>query len=358
MKDMRRWIVIVPAVVLLGLLGWLFFTRGTMEQLAFLRKNAGGAQNGLVDQRPYQTAQTLSALAVSGEEQSFAQQAERLSDHEVDQAFAQALRMASLQQRVLTGDAKVLAGRVDELKGLVKDDQARVDALGAAAKTSGVAAAEGDDLDVAKAQLGLDQDELTDASGDLARESGDRRPEIQQELSAQAAPAAVAASEGPKKAKKVKGAPDDGATAAATASEPAGPSPSPEAAKKKKKRSRQAPEDGSSAAEQAADVQAVAAAADASKSLDKRKKKRKAEDAPSPVPVPEADVQPNETASAAGASSEVPAQQKKEKKKKKLKPAAAPDDGAVKAAALAAAADAVQAEEHVNGGLKNSAEAK
>ena len=177
----------VPAVVLAGLLGWLFFTRGTMEQLAFLRKSSAGGQTGLVDQRPYQTAQTLGALAVSGEEQAFAQQAERLADHEVDQAFAQALRMASMQQRVLTGDAKALAGRVDELKGLVKDDQARVDGLTAAAKTSGVAAADGDDLDVAKAQLGLDQDELTDATGDLARESGDKRPEIQQELAAREA---------------------------------------------------------------------------------------------------------------------------------------------------------------------------
>ena len=176
--------VVVPAVVLVVLLGWLFWTRGTMEQLAFLRKGAGGAQSGLVDQRPYQTAVTLSALAVSGEEQGFAQQVERLSDHEVDQAFAQALRQAAMQQRVLTGDALADQAKVTELKELVKDDQARVDALTAAAKTSGVAEAEGDDLDVAKAQLGLDQDELTDAAGDFARESGDRRGEIQQELEA------------------------------------------------------------------------------------------------------------------------------------------------------------------------------
>ena len=181
---MRRLIVVVPAMLLVVLLGWLFWTRGTMEQLAFLRKGAGGAQAGLVDQRPYETAVTLSALAVSGEEQAYAQQVERLSDHEVDQAFAQALRQAAMQTRVLTGDAVADAAKVAELKGLVKDDQARVDALTAAAKTSGVAGAEGDDLDVAKAQLGLDQDELVDATGDLARESGDQRGEIQQELEA------------------------------------------------------------------------------------------------------------------------------------------------------------------------------
>ncbi len=186
---MRRWIVVVPAVTLVVLLLWLFWTRGSMEQLAFLRKGAAGSQNGLVDQRPAQTAQTLGALAVSGEEQGFAQQAERLADHEVDQAFAQALRQAalSLQHRSLSGSAATLAQRVMELKGLVKDDGARVDALTAAAKTTGTAAEEGDDLDVAKAQLGLDTDELTDATGDLARESGDRRGEIQQELTAREA---------------------------------------------------------------------------------------------------------------------------------------------------------------------------
>lgn len=187
MKDLRRWFVVVPAVALVLLLGWLFWTRGTMEQLAFLRKGASGVQSGLVDQRPWQTATTLGALAVSGEEQMYAQQAERLADHEVDQAFAQALRQAAMQQRVLTGAAGEQAGRVEELKALVKDDQARVDGLTAAAKSSGAAAMEGDELDVTKAQLGLDQDELVDATADLARESGDRRGDIQQELAAREA---------------------------------------------------------------------------------------------------------------------------------------------------------------------------
>ena len=39
--------------------------------------------------------QTLAALAVSAEERELAREAERLADHEVDQAFAQALRQAS-----------------------------------------------------------------------------------------------------------------------------------------------------------------------------------------------------------------------------------------------------------------------
>jgi small-conductance mechanosensitive channel len=186
MKELRRLVVVVPAVALVFLVVMLFLNRGAVEQLAFLRQGQGG-DAGPVDQRPYETARTLAGLAVSAEEQSFAQDAERVADHEVDQAFAMALRKAEAQQKPLTGETAALSKRVDELKGMVKDDQATVDAMTAAAKASGIASAPGDDLDVAQAQLGLDQDELTDSQGDLARATGDRRAEIQQELTARQA---------------------------------------------------------------------------------------------------------------------------------------------------------------------------
>ena len=122
MKDLRSRLIVVPAVVLAILLSLLYINRGTMEQLAFLRRGSA-VQTGLVDQRPFQTAQTLAALAVSAEEQRYAQEAERLADHEVDQAFAMALRKASLQQRVLTGDAAAMSRKVEALKQIVTDDK-------------------------------------------------------------------------------------------------------------------------------------------------------------------------------------------------------------------------------------------
>jgi small-conductance mechanosensitive channel len=202
MKELRRLVVVIPAVALAVLLVALFLTRGAMEQLAFLRRGAG-ADTGLVDQRPYQTAETLAAMAVSAEEQRFAQEAEHLADHEVDQAFALALREAAMQQRVLSGNAAALAAQVEGLKQTVKDDQSKVDAMTVAAKASGAAPSDGDDLDVAKAQLQLDTDELTDATGDLARETGDQRGRIQQELAAREAAMKKAESAGPKKATAV-----------------------------------------------------------------------------------------------------------------------------------------------------------
>jgi small-conductance mechanosensitive channel len=188
--------MVVVALCLVG----SFMTRGVMEHLPFLHGqkagwNAAPRSYGIVDQRPWQTAKTLAALAVSAEELAFAREAERLADHEVDQAFAQSLRQASAETRDLTGDALTLKQRVTELQQTVKDDQQRVAALtakagavaGAATGSAGAVGLAADDLDVAKAQLGLDQDELSDSMEDVARASGDHRGKIQQELSARQA---------------------------------------------------------------------------------------------------------------------------------------------------------------------------
>jgi small-conductance mechanosensitive channel len=172
-----------------------------MEHLPFLHAQKagwGGAAipHGIVDQRPWKTAETLAALAVSAEERDFAREAERLADHEVDQAFAQSLRQASAETtRELKGEALTLQRRVTELQQTIKEDEARLAALtpkgglaaGGTAGSAGGAGVEGDDLEIAKAQLGLDQDELSDSMEDLARESGDQRIKIQQELSSREA---------------------------------------------------------------------------------------------------------------------------------------------------------------------------
>ncbi len=200
MKDVRRVLAMGASTVLVACFVFLFLTRGAMEQLSFLKAQAGGQSSGnLVDQRPWQTAASLAPLAVTAEEREFAQDAERLADHEVDQAFAMALREANAETRTLSGEALALQQRVEVLNETVKEDQARLDALSTEAKGKGEgkagadagagtagagAGVDGTDLDVAKAQLGLDNDELADAVEDLARESGDKRGKIQAELTA------------------------------------------------------------------------------------------------------------------------------------------------------------------------------
>jgi small-conductance mechanosensitive channel len=183
MKVLRRFAVAAPALALVVFLVASFLTRGAMSSLPFLR--AKGASAGLVDQLPWQTVEALAPLAVSTEEKRLARQAERLADHEVDQAFAMALRQASLQRRTLTGKALSLQQKVTALQALVKEDQTKVDGLTLKGKDGVVA--QSDDLDLAKAQLQLDSDELADATQELARVSGDKRGQIQQELTSRQA---------------------------------------------------------------------------------------------------------------------------------------------------------------------------
>src|ERR1035437_9032099 len=110
MNRARMLILLVMLMVLAVSLAGAFLTRGVMTYLPFLQTRKGdwtGAYvpHGVVDQRPWQTAATLAALAQSAEEKELAREAERLADHEVDQAFSQSLRQASVDKRNLSGEA-------------------------------------------------------------------------------------------------------------------------------------------------------------------------------------------------------------------------------------------------------------
>jgi small-conductance mechanosensitive channel len=157
-------------------------TNDAMANLPYLQQRDNGSlagqQKTIVDESPWTTAKALAALAVTEEELVYARQAEHLADHDVDQAFAAALHAANLQQKTLTGASLAAQQRVTDLETAVTSDQASVKQLTAKG---------GDDLEVAQAQLSLDQDELADAREDLARVTGDQRGEIQQELSARQA---------------------------------------------------------------------------------------------------------------------------------------------------------------------------
>src|SRR5437879_5060389 len=190
MSRGRTVIVLVMLILLAVTLTGAFLTRGVMADLPFLQARKGSWTGayvplGIVDQRPWQTAATLAALAQSAEERKLARDAERLADHEVDQAFSQSLRQASLARPNLSRKALALQQRVTELQETVKNDEARITSLttGAGTKPAG-AGPHGSDLEIAKAQLALDQAELADSMEDLARESGDQRLKLQQELAA------------------------------------------------------------------------------------------------------------------------------------------------------------------------------
>jgi small-conductance mechanosensitive channel len=169
-------------------------TGDVMSNLSFLnpRNNpnrTSGSKKPIVDIKPWQTAQALAALAYTAEEKEYAQEAERLADHEVDQAFASALRQATLdaQHLKLSGEALALSKKVAQLQQLISQDKEEIqtitEALKAPARRDGKPSEydEGD-LEVAKAQLALDTDELADVQHDFNQASGDQSTQIQAEL--------------------------------------------------------------------------------------------------------------------------------------------------------------------------------
>jgi len=187
--KLRQWITgIVLLVLMAGAVVGLLWTRespsseeGSAETgKRVLARRAAAPQHPLVDQRPLQTAQGLGALAGTPEEQAFAHAAEKTGDHEVDLAFFDALRTAQQNPPPISADAKEILARKTKAQQTLKDDQENVALL-----TRRLAAAPEsqkdnlqDQLDVAKAQTELDQDELDDASEDLEQAGGDPQSKI------------------------------------------------------------------------------------------------------------------------------------------------------------------------------------
>ncbi|HJU83613.1 MAG TPA: mechanosensitive ion channel domain-containing protein [Holophagaceae bacterium] len=150
------------------------------------RKGAQAPQAPLVDETPLRAAKTLAGLPQTAEEQAYAHQALQLANHEVDLAFADALRRAAEHPPKPTPETKDLFDARDQAQDALESDQRLVAQL-----TKQLAAAPlerkdslEDQLDVAKAQLELDQDELDEASEDMERAGLDPQAQIKRAIAA------------------------------------------------------------------------------------------------------------------------------------------------------------------------------
>ncbi|HEV2618098.1 MAG TPA: mechanosensitive ion channel domain-containing protein [Candidatus Acidoferrales bacterium] len=183
MKAQRLVLSALLALLILAAVG-LALT-GSWTNTAEKRAAAKSAsQNSVIDERPLQTAQQLATLAVTPEEQQFAQEALRISDHEVDMAFDGALREATSHPPVLSPDAKKIQARIARRQARVDTEQANVTRL-----TQLVAKAPAskkdelqEELQLAQARASLDQDELDDSRQDFIRAGGDPRSKVQEAL--------------------------------------------------------------------------------------------------------------------------------------------------------------------------------
>ncbi len=183
MKTKRK----IAAIVLLALLGAVaygLFRTGQPASAPTIHTEAAygaAAQGPIVDQTPLLTAQRLAQMPTTAEELPFAEEALRLGDHDMDLAFAAAVRDAQEHPPVPSAEAKEIEARLQQSERAVEADKAEITRLTAAYEKAGADKKDAldDQLDVAKAQQELDQDEADDAKQDLIRAGGDPKGRIQ-----------------------------------------------------------------------------------------------------------------------------------------------------------------------------------
>jgi len=187
MMKFHQWIVVVALLLLvIATIIGLLWTATPLAPVAKTQsaRAPGSPSTPLVDQKPLQTARKLAALAVTPEEQDLAHEALKLSDHEVDLAFADALREAAEHPPQTTPELRQLEARATRAEAILKADQDRITQLNRqVAKVSGQDKDSLEDqLDVLKGQSELDQDELDDANEDLLRAGGNPQGKLQRLL--------------------------------------------------------------------------------------------------------------------------------------------------------------------------------
>lgn len=186
MTKARQWISVLTLLLLvIAVVAGLWMTQSTpLSPSPHSARKAGQKTAPVVDQKPLETARKLAGLASTPEEQEFARQALRLADYGVDLAFAGALREATEHPPAPNAEQSELASRATKAAGVVKADKELIANLTRQLASAKEAQKEDlqDQIDVAKAQLELDQDELDDAQEDLLRAGGNPRGRIQQLL--------------------------------------------------------------------------------------------------------------------------------------------------------------------------------
>jgi small-conductance mechanosensitive channel len=139
----------------------------------------------VVDEQPLTTARAMAALASDWEEQRYARQALKLADHTIDVAFSYEMRQATEHPAAPTPESKKLYAQANQADAAVKVDQDRITQLQkqlAGAKDDHGRDSLQQQIDLTKAQLELDQDELEDVKVNLIRSGADRLSRIQRQF--------------------------------------------------------------------------------------------------------------------------------------------------------------------------------
>jgi small-conductance mechanosensitive channel len=146
-----------------------------------------------IDQSTFALSQRLAGMAEGSAEQNLAETAQRLADHELDAAFAAALRQIEARPPVLSAAAQTIQHRLEQAEKQLDAEEARVNqliaAVGAANDTQRDALQ--NQLDLSATQLELDKDEVEEANQDLLAAGGNQHQRLQTLLQKHSAEARV-----------------------------------------------------------------------------------------------------------------------------------------------------------------------
>jgi small-conductance mechanosensitive channel len=181
----RQWLIALGllALVLAAVVGSIL-TRDLGPLTVPTASGTTTEQAPLVDERPLQTAREMGKLVSGADEHRFSDQAAQLADNEVDLDFHDALRDAANHPVAPTPQNRELFEHASQSEVDVKTDQDRVEQLKKELASASGAKQERaqEQLDVAQAQLELDQDEANDAKEDLIRSGADPGSLIQRQF--------------------------------------------------------------------------------------------------------------------------------------------------------------------------------
>jgi len=196
MKTTKQ-IATIILIILLGVIAYGLFRTGrplTTSQTTARTDQSQAAHGPAIDQSSLDAARSLAHLPTTAEELPLAQEALRLGDREMDLAFAAGVSDAREHPAVLSAEAKQIQGRLQNAQTALDRDKARVEQLTAAvAKASG---AKKDSLDgqlqQAKVQVELDQDEVDNAKQELEDAGGEAQGRIEELINEHEAASKVA----------------------------------------------------------------------------------------------------------------------------------------------------------------------
>src|SRR5579864_9149696 len=175
----------ITLIILLGLIAYGLFRTGrptTASQMAPGGESPQAAHGAVIDQSSLYDARRLAQMPTTADELPMAQEALRLGDREMDLAFAAGVRETEENPPALSAEAKQSEARLQKAEKALEADNARVEQLTSAlSKATGVKANSLDDqLEEAKVQVQLDQDEVDNAKQELTIAGGDTQGRIEQ----------------------------------------------------------------------------------------------------------------------------------------------------------------------------------